>query len=81
MIALVPQDLEHNPSLARRDQSDSDGTFSLFAVPAGKYTVLAIEHGWELEWQDAGVIAPYLKNGTEIEVGPDRRGSVKVSVQ
>jgi hypothetical protein len=81
MIVLVPQDLEHNVSLARRDQSDSDGTFSLYAVPAGKYTVLAIENGWELEWQDRNVIAPYLKNGTPVEITPEYKGNVKVSVQ
>ena len=69
MVVLVPENPQDNTDLFPRDQSDSDGTFSLFAVPAGKYTVLAIEHGWELEWQDPGVIAPYLKNGTEIEVG------------
>ena len=80
MIVLIPQDLEHNVSLARRDQSDSDGTFSLYAVPAGKYTVVAIENGWTLEWQDRDVIAPYLKNGTAVEVGTDK-GSLKVTVQ
>jgi hypothetical protein len=80
MIVLVPQDLEHNVALARRDQSDSDGTFSLYAVPAGKYTVLAIENGWDLEWQDRDVITPYLKNGTVVEVGADK-ANLKVTVQ
>jgi hypothetical protein len=81
MIVLVPQDLEHNVSLARRDQSDSDGTFSLYAVPAGKYTVVAIENGWDLEWQDRDVIAPYLKNGTTVELSPERKESLKIIVQ
>lgn len=81
MIVLVPQDLEHNSSLARRDQSDSDGTFSLYAVPAGKYTVVAIENGWDLEWQDRDVIAPYLKKGTAIDVGAAPKGNVEVTVQ
>ena len=80
MIVLVPQDLEHNSALVRRDQSDSDGTFSLYAVPAGKYTVIAIENGWELEWQDRNVLAPYLKNGTPIDVGK-HKGNVEVAVQ
>ncbi len=80
MIVLVPQDLEHNSALVRRDQSDSDGTFSLYAVPAGKYTVIAIENGWELEWQDHNVLAPYLKKGTPIDVGT-HKGNVEVAVQ
>ncbi|HZQ67044.1 MAG TPA: carboxypeptidase-like regulatory domain-containing protein [Terriglobales bacterium] len=81
MVMLVPQDMEHNVSLARRDQSDSDGTFSLFAVPPGKYTVIAIENGWELEWRDRAVIAPYLRNGTPITVSPGHKENITVTVQ
>jgi len=45
MIVLVPEHPENNVPLFRRDQSASDGTFSLPNVLPGKYTVVAIENG------------------------------------
>jgi len=69
MVVLVPKDPEGNRDLFRRDQSDLDGTFSLNAVVPGSYTVVAIDNGWDLDWSQPGVIAPYVKRGQTIEVG------------
>ena len=69
MVVLVPQSPEMDRDLFRRDQSDLDGTFSLHGVIPGSYTILAIENGWDLDWSQPGVIAPYLKRGKLIEVG------------
>jgi Carboxypeptidase regulatory-like domain len=68
MILLVPEHPENNGSLFRRDQSDSDGTFSLPNVLPGKYTVVAIENGWDLEWSNADTLDRYIKNGTVVNV-------------
>jgi hypothetical protein len=81
MIVLLPQDYQNHTQLVRRDQSDSDGTFSLRNVAPGKYTVLAIQDGWDLEWQTTGVLDPYRAKGTEIRVTGDARQMVKVQVQ
>jgi hypothetical protein len=81
MIVLLPDDFQHHEQLLRRDQSDSDGTFSLRNVLPGKYTVLAIENGWGLEWRKAGVLDPYLGHGSPIEVGGEGRYSVNPQVQ
>jgi hypothetical protein len=48
MILLVPTDLETDSVLLRRDQSDSDGTFTLGPVVPGKYKVVAIQDGWKI---------------------------------
>lgn len=74
MIVLVPsgpaaRDPAAYPSLARRDQSDSDGSFSLVDVPPGRYTVVAIADGWKLDWQDPTVIARYLPGGQPVTIG------------
>jgi hypothetical protein len=69
MVVLVPKSPEMNRDLFRRDQSDLDGTFSLHNVVPGSYTILAIENGWDLDWSQPGVIAPYLDRGRMIEVG------------
>ncbi|HZW94411.1 MAG TPA: carboxypeptidase-like regulatory domain-containing protein [Candidatus Eremiobacteraceae bacterium] len=68
MVVLVPQSPETDHDLFRRDQSDLDGTFSLHNVVPGRYTLLAIENGWDLDWSQPGVIGAYLKRGRKIQV-------------
>ncbi|HZS96360.1 MAG TPA: carboxypeptidase-like regulatory domain-containing protein [Terriglobales bacterium] len=78
MVVLVPQSLQGNADLFRRDQSDSDGTFSLYQVIPGRYTVVAIENGWNLDWQNPDVLRPYLEHGQSVEVPGS--GTYKISV-
>ncbi len=68
MVVLVPADLSSITALSRRDQSDSDGSFSLRDVVPGRYTVVAIEDGWELDWSRPEVIARYLPGGLPVTV-------------
>jgi hypothetical protein len=68
MIVLAPQNPAANQPLFRRDQSDSDGSFSLPNVAPGKYTVVAIEDGWEVDWGRPEVIGRYLPRGTSVTV-------------
>jgi len=81
MIVLVPEDPAHNAPLFRRDESDSDGTFTLPNVVPGQYTVLALAKGWDMEWANPAVLQPYLKNGALVQVPPDGKLEVKVQVQ
>lgn len=81
MIILVPQDPANNAPLFRRDQSDSDGTFTLPDVVPGQYTVIAIANGWDLEWANPAVLQPYLKKGETIQVPAGGKMQVKVQVQ
>ena len=81
MIVLVPQDPANNVPLFRRDQSDSDGTFTLADVVPGQYTVIAIANGWDLDWSSPEVLQPYLKRGEAVLVPPDGKLQVKAQVQ
>jgi 5-hydroxyisourate hydrolase-like protein (transthyretin family) len=81
MVVLVPRDAGKNASLFRRDQSDSDGTFSLRLAVPGTYTVLALADGWDLEWQDPAVLKPYLKLGNVVEVVAGRNYHLEVKAQ
>ena len=81
MVVLVPQDPANNRVLFRRDQSDSDGTFSLQNVVPGRYTVIALQNGWDLEWENPGVLTPYLKDGQPILVDTPRTYEVKVTAK
>jgi 5-hydroxyisourate hydrolase-like protein (transthyretin family) len=81
MIVLVPRDPEHNSPLFRRDQSDSDGTFTLPNVVPGQYTVVAIANGWDLEWGNSAVLNPYLEGGEMVQAPSGGKLQIKVQVQ
>lgn len=68
MVLLVPGHPSASREMFRRDQSDSDGSFSLKNVAPGAYTLIAIEDGWSLDWAQPEVIARYLAHGLKIEV-------------
>ena len=68
MVVLVPSDPETKDEQFRRDQSDSDGSFSLPNVIPGQYTIVAIADGWDLDWSKPGVIAHYLPKGHKVTV-------------
>jgi len=79
MIVLVPKDPDGHLELFRRDQSDSDGTFSLPNVIPGEYTVVAIEDGWDLHWSEPGVIEHYVPKGQKVVVPANERGTVRLA--
>lgn len=79
MVVLVPKNPEANGELFRRDQSDSDGSFSLGTVIPGEYTIVAIENGWDLNWSQPGVIAHYAEKGRKIVVAPTAQEPVRLS--
>lgn len=81
MVVLVPQDMDNNIGLLRRDQSDSDGTFTLRDVVPGDYDVLALESGWDMEWRSPGVLSPFLARSQRITVAPKEKVKAKVEVQ
>ena len=81
MIVLAPLDLKSNPALFRRDQSDSDGSFELGFIVPGRYTLMAIEDGWDLEWADPGVLQKYIAGGESVQIAPNQKTEVHVKVQ
>ncbi|HTC92283.1 MAG TPA: carboxypeptidase regulatory-like domain-containing protein [Terriglobales bacterium] len=81
LVVLVPQDSANNRALFRRDQSDSDGTFTLYDVMPGAYTLLAIENGWRLEWTNPVVLKSYLSKGEIVRVEANGKYNIKVKLQ
>jgi hypothetical protein len=73
LVLLVPNDPSASDELIRRDQSDSDGSFSLPSVVPGTYTLVAIENGWGLEWKHRDAIAAYLKRGVAVQVPENQK--------
>jgi hypothetical protein len=81
MVVLVPADPANNHVLFRRFQSDSDGTFTLANVVPGRYTLLAIENGWDQEWMNPDVLKKFTAQGEPVMVEVKGKYSVKVNVQ
>ena len=65
---LVPDDPADNHDYFRRAQSDSDGNFVLKNVEPGKYTLVAIQDGWTLDWAEPDTIRHYLPQGQLVNV-------------
>lgn len=80
MVVLIPQDMSR-PMLYRRDQSDSDGSFTLSGIPPGTYTAVAFENGWDLEWSNPDVIRPFLAAGDKVQVAIDGDYHVDTKIQ
>lgn len=81
MVVLVPQDIANNVILFRRDQSDSDGTFTLPNVVPGRYTAVAIQNGWEMEWATPEALRPYLGKGTPVQALGKQQLNLTVAAQ
>lgn len=78
MIVLVPE----NRKEARfvRDQSDSDGTFTLAGIVPGNYTVIALQN-WEERWQDPEVLRKRVAQGRAVRVDPGGKYEVKIECE
>jgi hypothetical protein len=79
MVVLIPKDPEANHDRFRRDQTDLDGSFSLYNVSPGTYTVIAIENGWDLDWAKPAVLAHYGRHGQTVVVGAHAKGTMRLS--
>jgi Carboxypeptidase regulatory-like domain len=69
MVALIPKDPQSNLDMFRRDQSDSDGSFTLPAVIPGTYTLIAVEDAWGFQWLQPDVLNRYLQHGQNLTIG------------
>lgn len=78
LVVLAPKDASSFEPLVRRDQSDSDGSFSLNNIVPGSYTVIAIENGWALDWSRAETFAPYLARGIGVTVPANSTGTIQM---
>jgi hypothetical protein len=80
MVLALPEDPSGGAYIPR-DQSDSDGTFTLPSAPPGRYALVAIDNGRDFLYREPSVIAPYLRQARIINF-PLRGGSaVQVEVQ
>jgi hypothetical protein len=69
-ILLFPTSEAADPHIFFRQQSDLDGSFDIKGLAPGAYTLLAIDGGWDLDWQHNNALARFLPAAQKIGV-PD----------
>ena len=77
-VVLLPEDIANRTRFIWEDQTDLDGSFHLKGIPPGHYTLVAIQDGWEIEWQREGAFDHYLALGTPIVIPNAANSSLKV---
>jgi hypothetical protein len=50
-------------------------------VLPGKYVVVAIENGWDLDWQNPAVLKPFLEHGQSLEVTTGQTYKISLTLQ
>jgi hypothetical protein len=70
MVLLVPITIEDPNSITFlvQDQTNTDGSFELANVIPGQYILVAIDHGWEINWGDHSTLRRYLMQGVPVEL-------------
>lgn len=70
LVLLIPATLGEPNSLniIRRDQTNTDGSFELDNVLPGKYILLAIDHGWQINWKDPSTLRDYMMHGIPVDL-------------
>lgn len=75
-ILLFPSNEASDIRTSFRQQSDLDGSFDIRGLPPGAYTLLAIENGWDLDWQHQGALSSYLRTALTVHI-PDTADKVQ----
>ena len=78
MVVLIPASPESQQDLFRRDQTDSDGSFSLSDIIPGTYTVAAIEDAWDFDWSQPSALARYAQNGQPVTISAGKTGIIRL---
>ena len=70
MVLLVPITIEDPNSITvlLRDQTNTDGSFELANIIPGQYILVAIDHGWQINWGDRSTLRRYLMQGVPVEL-------------
>jgi len=78
MVVLIPASPDSQQDLFRRDQTDSDGSFSLPDIIPGTYTVAAIEDAWDFDWSQPSALARYAQNGQPVTISAGKTGTIRL---
>jgi Carboxypeptidase regulatory-like domain len=80
-VLLVPAGMGDPSSITAlvRDQANTDGSFELPEAIPGEYILVAIDHGWQVNWKDPSTLSRYLIHGVPLNLRPG--GTVKQAIE
>ena len=83
MVLLIPATLGEPDSLdiIRRDQTNTDGSFDLVNVLPGKYILLAIDHGWQVNWKASGTLRGQMMHGVSVDLTSTQKMKETIEAQ
>jgi hypothetical protein len=83
MVLLVPITIEEPDSIGflRQDQTNTDGSFDIENVIPGRYILVAIDRGWQINWGDRSTLRRYLTHGVPIELKPSAAMKQNINAQ
>lgn len=81
MVMLVPATFGQTGSITilRRDQANTDGSFLIENIIPGDYILLAIDHGWTVNWRDPSTLERFLTHGLPLAL--QSQASVKQDLE
>lgn len=73
MVLLVPATFGTAGALTaiQRAETATDGSFRLVSVTPGPYILVAIDHGWNVDWRNPATLGQYLLHGAPVKMLPD----------
>lgn len=83
VVMLVPAGLDDPNSFTTlaRDQSNTDGSFDLEGLVPGQYILIAVDHGWHINWSDPATLRGYLTHGTPLDLGKGKNIRQNIEAQ
>jgi hypothetical protein len=82
-VLLVPASLGDPGCFATigQDQSNTDGSFDITGITPGQYILIAIDHGWQINWSDSATLRRYLTQGIPVDLSSAERLKQKIEAQ
>lgn len=81
MVLLISESAANVEDDYREDQSDSDGTFALHKIIPGKYLLMAIQNGWDLDWINPQLLAPFREKAQHLDVAAGQSQNLTLTAQ
>ena len=68
LLLLIPATAARTPQAVPRQQSNTDGSFTFTRLTSGRYILIAIQNGWNLDLRNPATLDNYLIHGQPINL-------------